>query len=49
MIAQQYYFQDQRVTLTPGQPRDQATHSDLIAGASFKLGRRFRFGNRVPI
>ncbi|TDY25240.1 LPS-assembly protein [Paraburkholderia sp. BL6665CI2N2] len=41
VIAQQYYFQDQRVTLQPTQTSTQATHSDLIAGASFKLGAGF--------
>jgi len=41
VIAQQYYFQDQRVTLTPEETPTQATHSDLIAGASFKLGAGF--------
>ena len=41
VIAQQYYFQDQRVTLLPGQTTAQATHSDLIAGASLKLGAGF--------
>jgi LPS-assembly protein len=41
VIAQQYYFQDQRVTLQPTQTSAQATHSDLIAGASFKLGAGF--------
>ncbi|CAG4888603.1 LPS-assembly protein LptD [Paraburkholderia gardini] len=41
VIAQQYYFQDQRVTLLPGQSNAQATHSDLIAGASVKLGAGF--------
>ncbi|CAH2805322.1 MAG: LPS-assembly protein LptD @ Organic solvent tolerance protein precursor [uncultured Paraburkholderia sp.] len=41
VIAQQYYFQDQRVTLLPSQTSTQATHSDLIAGASLKLGVGF--------
>ncbi|WP_133647435.1 LPS-assembly protein LptD [Paraburkholderia flava] len=41
VIAQQYYFQDQRVTLIPGQGSAQARHSDLIAGASLKLGAGF--------
>ncbi|RKF37460.1 LPS-assembly protein LptD [Paraburkholderia fungorum] len=41
VIAQQYYFQDQRVTLTPNQTSAQATHSDLILGASLKLGAGF--------
>ncbi|WP_061135347.1 LPS-assembly protein LptD [Caballeronia fortuita] len=41
VIAQQYYFQSQRVTITPGQLPDQAKHSDLIAGAAIKLGAGF--------
>ena len=41
VIAQQYYFTDQRVTLLPGQSETTARHSDLIAGASFKLGYGF--------
>ncbi|WP_027799464.1 LPS-assembly protein LptD [Paraburkholderia dilworthii] len=41
VIAQQYYFQDQRVTLLPNQTSTQATHSDLIVGASVKLGAGF--------
>ena len=41
VIAQQYYFQDQRVTLLPNQTSTQATHSDLIVGASLKLGAGF--------
>jgi LPS-assembly protein len=41
VLAQQYYFQDQRVTLLPGESTAQATHSDLIAGASLKLGAGF--------
>ena len=41
VIAQQYYFHDQRVTLLPTQTSTQATHSDLIAGASLKLGAGF--------
>ncbi|CAB3674883.1 LPS-assembly protein [Paraburkholderia sp. GV068] len=41
VIAQQYYFRDQRVTLTPTQTSTQATHSDLIVGASLKLGAGF--------
>ncbi|HEY2609039.1 MAG TPA: LPS-assembly protein LptD, partial [Paraburkholderia sp.] len=42
VIAQQYYFQDQRVTLEPTtQSSPAATHSDLIAGASLKLGAGF--------
>ena len=42
VLAQQYYFQDQRVTLLPTQTPAQATHSDLIAGASLKLGAGFQ-------
>jgi LPS-assembly protein len=41
VIAQQYYFQDQRVTLLPTETSSQATHSDLIVGASLKLGAGF--------
>ena len=41
VIAQQYYFQDHRVTLLPNQTSTQATHSDLIVGASLKLGAGF--------
>jgi LPS-assembly protein len=41
VIAQQYYFQSQRVTITPGTSPDQAKHSDLIAGAAIKLGAGF--------
>jgi LPS-assembly protein len=41
VIAQQYYFTDQRVTLFPGQSPTVARHSDLIAGASLKLGAGF--------
>ena len=41
VIAQQYYFQPQRVTIAEGQSLDQAKHSDLIVGASFKLGAGF--------
>ncbi|WP_144111541.1 LPS-assembly protein LptD [Paraburkholderia sp. BCC1886] len=41
VLAQEYYFQDQRVTLLPTQTSTQATHSDLIAGASLKLGAGF--------
>ncbi|BAO87317.1 LPS-assembly protein LptD [Caballeronia cordobensis] len=41
VIAQQYYFQSQRVTITPGQEPGQAKHSDLIAGAAIKLGAGF--------
>jgi LPS-assembly protein len=41
VIAQQYYFQSQRVTITPGTSLDQAKHSDLIAGAAIKLGAGF--------
>ncbi len=41
VIAQQYYFQSQRVTITPSTLPDQAKHSDLLAGASIKLGAGF--------
>lgn len=45
VLAQQYYFQDQRVTLNEGNgaavSTTDATHSDLIAGASLKIGRGF--------
>ncbi|MGN4151680.1 LPS-assembly protein LptD [Burkholderia gladioli] len=41
VIAQQYYFTDQRVTLDPTQAPTQARHSDLIVGASLKLGAGF--------
>ncbi|MDE1179576.1 LPS-assembly protein LptD [Paraburkholderia sp.] len=41
VVAQQYYFQDQRVTLSSAESTAQATHSDLIAGASLKLGAGF--------
>nr|WP_246173985.1 LPS-assembly protein LptD [Paraburkholderia hayleyella] len=41
VLAQQYYFEGQRVTLLPGQSTSQAKHSDLIAGASIKLGAGF--------
>ncbi|MHB9841103.1 LPS-assembly protein LptD [Paraburkholderia terrae] len=42
VIAQQYYFRDQRVTLNQTQQAsEQATHSDLILGASLKLGAGF--------
>jgi LPS-assembly protein len=37
VIAQQYYFTNQRVTLRPDLPASTARHSDLIVGASFKL------------
>ncbi|MCG1055673.1 LPS-assembly protein LptD [Mycetohabitans sp. B5] len=41
VIAQQYYFRNQRVTFTPSQPVSQAAHSDVIIGSSFKLGDGF--------
>lgn len=41
VVAQQYYFADQRVTLTPGQTKSQVHHSDLIVGAAIKLGAGF--------
>jgi LPS-assembly protein len=41
VIAQQYYFQSQRTTISDTQSLDQAKHSDLIAGAAIKLGAGF--------
>jgi LPS-assembly protein len=41
VIAQEYYFQPQRVTISNTQPTDQAKHSDLIVGAAIKLGAGF--------
>jgi LPS-assembly protein len=41
VLAQQYYFADQRVALQPGTPTPATSHSDLIAGASLKLGAGF--------
>jgi LPS-assembly protein len=41
VIAQQYYFQPQRVTISNTQSIDQAKHSDLILGAAIKLGAGF--------
>ncbi len=41
VIAQQYYFSDQRVTLTNAQTTAQAQHSDFILGGSLKLGAGF--------
>ncbi len=41
VIAQQYYFQSQRVTISDTQLPDQAKHSDLILGAALKLGAGF--------
>lgn len=41
VIAQQYYFTDQRVTLLPTEAPATARHSDLILGASVKLGAGF--------
>jgi LPS-assembly protein len=41
VIAQEYYFSDQRVTLTDTQTTAQAQHSDLIIGGSLKLGAGF--------
>lgn len=43
-IAQQYYFNQQRVTLTPDETPDTANHSDLLLGTSFKLGPTFATG-----
>lgn len=41
VIAQQYYFRDQRVTLDSTTVPSAASHSDLIAGAAIKLGAGF--------
>lgn len=41
VIAQQYYFTDQRVTLGTDTPTPATGHSDLLAGASLKLGAGF--------
>jgi LPS-assembly protein len=41
VIAQQYYFRNQRVTFDSSQPVSQAAHSDVILGSSFKLGQDF--------
>ncbi|WP_257744455.1 LPS-assembly protein LptD [Burkholderia glumae] len=41
VIAQQYYFTNQRTTLLPTDSVAQARHSDLILGASVKLGAGF--------
>ncbi len=38
VLAQQYYFKQQRTTLTPSVSRALANHSDLLLGASFKMG-----------
>ncbi|WP_116139353.1 LPS-assembly protein LptD [Trinickia diaoshuihuensis] len=41
VIAQQYYFTDQRITLDSSTPTPPTGHSDLLAGASLKLGAGF--------
>ncbi|KAF1030304.1 MAG: LPS-assembly protein LptD [Burkholderia plantarii] len=41
VLAQQYYFTDQRTTLLSTDAPSQARHSDLILGASLKLGAGF--------
>lgn len=41
VIAQQYYFANQRVTLLPGESVPNVAGSNLIAGTSFKLGAGF--------
>ncbi|MGN6234127.1 MAG: LPS-assembly protein LptD [Trinickia sp.] len=41
VIAQQYYFTDQRVTLDTSTPTPATSHSDLLVGASLKLGAGF--------
>jgi LPS-assembly protein len=40
LVARQYYFRNQTVTM-PLEPTEQATHSDYIFGAAFKLGAGF--------
>ncbi|MGG1944951.1 LPS-assembly protein LptD [Trinickia sp. NRRL B-1857] len=41
VLAQQYYFTDQRVSLDSSTPTPATGHSDLLAGASLKLGAGF--------
>lgn len=41
VAAQQYYFQQQQVTLLPNHPNLRPNHSDLLLGAAFKLGAGF--------
>jgi len=41
VLAQEYYFTDQRVALSTGTPTPATGHSDLIFGASLKLGAGF--------
>jgi LPS-assembly protein len=41
VLAQQYFFRDQQVTLLPNETPTEVTHSDLIAGMSLKLGSNF--------
>ncbi|RDU99817.1 LPS-assembly protein LptD [Trinickia dinghuensis] len=41
VIAQQYYFTDQRVVLDSTTPTPATSHSDLLVGASLKLGADF--------
>ncbi|WP_442807771.1 LPS-assembly protein LptD [Trinickia soli] len=41
VLAQEYYFTDQRVALSTDTPTPATGHSDLILGASLKLGAGF--------
>ena len=41
VAAQQYYFQQQRVTLLPNESHLRANHSDLLLGAALKLRAGF--------
>jgi LPS-assembly protein len=41
VIAQQYYFTNPEVTLTPGESTEDIRGTDVIAGSSFKIGRGF--------
>ena len=49
VIAQQYYFQSQRVTITPGQVARPGQAFGPDRGRVGQAGRGFRFGNSVPI
>jgi LPS-assembly protein len=40
-IAQEYFFQDQRVSLTPGSPPPVTSGSNVIMGGSVKIGAGF--------
>jgi LPS-assembly protein len=41
VLAQEYYFTDQRVTLVPGTVPSAASHSNVIVGGSAKIGGGF--------